>query len=68
MSQQEIQRERKLGAKWAQELPMEYVHAFIDAMVLGEFDALEFGFEDKPSGPFLSAAFDTAQNIEECDY
>ncbi len=66
MSIEQMQTERKRGAKWAKSLPMDCVHAVVDAMVLGEFDWRDW-LDTKPSAVFLNAAFTEAQHREECE-
>ena len=57
------ERERKRGREWAKGLGSR-IHDFIDAQVLGDFDWRDWGFESKPSGVFMNAAFDEAQHHE----
>lgn len=62
-----LKNERNRGASWVKGMSMDQVHAFVDAMVLGDFEYIEFGLDTKPSGTFLNAAMDVAQYREETD-
>lgn len=64
MSIETIQAEKKRGASWAKGMAMSDVHAFIDALVLDDFDWRDW-FDSRPSAPFLNAAFSEAQYREE---
>lgn len=59
-----MHKDRARGERWAKDLPMDHVHAILDAMILGEFDWRDY-FDSKPSAPFLNAAFNAAQYREE---
>lgn len=59
-----MQNERKRGERWAKGIAMSDVHALIDAMVLDDFDWRDW-FDERPSAPFLNAAFNAAQYREE---
>lgn len=62
-----LKNERNRGASWVEGMSMEQVHAFMDAMVLDDFDYREFGLDTKPTSAFLNAASDAAQYREETD-
>lgn len=62
-----LKQERNRGEQWVKGMSMDQVHAFVDAMVLGDFWYPEWGLDAKPTGTFLTAAMDTAQYREETD-
>ncbi len=59
-----MRQERNRGESWAKGLCSSDLHAFIDALVLGEFDWRDW-FDTRPSAPFVNSAFTTAQLREE---
>jgi hypothetical protein len=60
----ERMQERERGSEWAKSLHITDVWVFVDQNVLGDFDWRDW-FNSKPTGAFISAAFEHCQYREE---